>query len=373
LFIGNYVNVVDGGSLIIHRLIGDLRAEGHEVVVFAPDARAQALQPNAEFVRLPAIPAPLQPEYRLALRLTRAARARLRSLAPDIIHIATPDVIGFWAQRYGRAHGIPVVASFLSNIVAYLAYVPLVRHLQPLGWRYFRYFYRRCRHVYVPTVSMADELRAHGITEGLRIWEWGIDLDRFSPAKRSLDFRRRHGVADDECLILFVGRLRWEKGLALMTEVFLRLERRKLRHRTMIVGAGAGYESLRKRLPKTIFTGFLEGDDLAAAYASADLFFFPSAVETFGCVTLEAMASGLPCLCANAPGSRTLALEGEAAELATRDDVEDFYAKTIGLLADPDARRRLGARARERANDFSWPAANRRLMAYHEDAIAGSR
>lgn len=373
LFFGNYVNVVDGGSLVIHRLIGDLQAHGHEVVVFAPDGRTPALQPTAEFVRLPAIPAPLQPEYRLALRLTRAARARLQSLRPDIIHIATPDLIGLGAQRYGRARGIPVVTSFLSNIVAYLEYVPLVRHLQPLGWRYFRYFYRRCRHVYVPSASMADELRAHGISEGLRIWEWGIDLDRFSPAKRSLEFRRARGVADDECLIVFVGRLRWEKGLALMADVFSRLERQKLRHRTMIVGAGAGYASLRKRLPGTIFTGFLEGEALAAAYASADLFFFPSAVETFGCVTLEAMASGVPCLCANAPGSRTLALDGEAAQLAERDDVDDFYAKTVGLLADPAARRRLGARALERARDFSWSAANSRLMAYHEEAIAGSR
>ncbi len=373
LFTGNYVNVVDGGSLIIHRLIGDLQAHGHEVVVFAPDGRCQALQPTAEFVRLPAVPAPLQPEYRLALRITRAARDRLRSLKPDLIHIATPDLVGLAAQRYGRARGIPVVTSFLSNIVAYLQYVPLVRYLQPVGWAYFRYFYGRCRHIYVPTASMAEELRAHGIAAGVRIWEWGIDLDRFTPAKRSLAFRRAHGVADDECLILFVGRLRWEKGLALMADVFSRLESRKIRHRTMIVGAGAGDASLRKRLPNTIFTGHLEGETLASAYASADLFFFPSAVETFGCVTLEAMASGLPCLCANAPGSRTLALDGEAAMLARRDDADDFFTKAVALVEDSAARQRLGARALQRARDFSWSAANDRLMAYHEDAIAGLR
>ena len=371
LFTANYVSIVDGVALTLNRLVSHLRDSGHEVAVFAPDHGRRALEPGGEFHGLPSVPAPVQPEYRLAVALPRAARARLAALRPDIIHVATPDWVGLLAQRYGRARGIPVVASFHSNIVAYLAYVRVLRHFQPIGWRYFRYFYRRCRHVYVPTESMADELRARGIFRGLRLWERGVDHRRFSAAHRSEAFRAAHGIARDDVVVLFVGRLRWEKGLNLMAEVFLRLERAGMRCRTMIVGDGVGLAPLRRRLPNTIFTGRLEAGDLAAAYASADLFFFPSAVETFGNVILEAMASGLPCVCADAPGSRSVARDGETALLARRDDCDDFFAKTSTLLQDAAMRRRMAARAIERAGAYSWSAANDRLIAHYEAAIVG--
>jgi glycosyltransferase involved in cell wall biosynthesis len=373
LFTGNYVNLVDGVALTLNRLVAYLESQGHEVVVFGPDGFPRALQPNGEFFGLPAISAPLQPEYRLALRMTNEAKARLERLAPDLIHIATPDLVGLWAQRYGLAKGIAVVASFHSNIVAYLHYVPVVRYLQPAGWTYFRYFYGRCRHIYVPTQSMADELREHGIREGLKIWARGIDLQRFSPSKRSADFRARHSIADDEVLILFVARLRWEKGLDLLAKAFQRLKSCGIKHRTMIVGEGVGYEPLRQRLPDTIFCGRLEGEELARAYASADLFFFPSAVETFGNVILEAMASGLASVCADAPGSKTVAIDRQSALLAQRDNVDDFVAKTLELLQNVDLRKQLAQAALVRAQEFSWDRANQQLTEHYEIAIAGDK
>lgn len=364
LFTGNYVNIVDGVALTLNRMVGHFLRRGKEVVVFGPEGPSRALAPTGEFVGLPSVPAPPQPEYRLATHMPRAARQRLRSFSPDLIHLATPDIIGMWGKAYGRRRKLPVVTSFHSNIVSYLNYVPVLKHFQRAGWGYFRRFYESCDHIYVPTQSMAQELRRHEIGvpspelgERLRLWPRGVDTQRFSPTKRDLAWRREMGIQDDERLVLFVARLRWEKGLETLAKSISLLEQAKIPHRSMIVGEGVAYEPLRKKLPNTLFTGKLEGDALARAYASADLFLYPSATETFGNVILEAMASGLPVVAADAPGSKSVVEPDVSALLASVDDAQSFFARSQALLADDALRERMAAAGLARSALFSWDAA----------------
>jgi glycosyltransferase involved in cell wall biosynthesis len=216
---------------------------------------------------------------------------------------------------------------------------------------------------------MADVLRSHGITDGLRLWERGVDTSRFNPALRSLEWRRTQGVDDDDVLVSFIGRLVWEKGLRVFADVIEGLKRRGVRHRSMVVGVGPALEELVKRLPDTIFTGYLQGKDLSRAYASSDLFLFPSDTETFGNVTLEAMASGLPSVCADATGSRTLVENGETGLLVPAGNAAAFLDAVHHLVDDAPERRRMGIGALGRARQYEWNTILSRMVGFYDEIL----
>ncbi|WP_243664313.1 glycosyltransferase family 4 protein, partial [Rhodothermus marinus] len=236
---------------------------------------------------------------------------------------------------------------------------------------YLRWFYRQCRQIYVPSTSMIEILRAHGIDQNLYLWERGVDTGLFNPAQRSSAWRRNVlGVADDEVVVAYVGRLVWEKGLDVLAATINRLRQEQVPHRCLIVGEGPARHELEARLPEAIFTGYLEGRELARAYASADVFFFPSETETFGNVTLEAMASGLPAVCADAPGSNMLIEHGRTGFLATPGRVEEFAGYLRRLILDAELRRTMSRHALERARHFDWEAVLNRLYGYYLDVLA---
>ena len=161
----------------------------------------------------------------------------------------------------------------------------------------------------MPTPSIQRVLEDHGVEGDYRPWPRGVDGQHFNPAMRSLTWRRARGVEDTQPLVVFAARLKWEKGLSQLATIIEMLNERRPNVRTMIVGDGVAYKHLSERLSNTIFTGFLESTELATAYASADIFLYPSQTDTFGNVTLEAMASGLPVMCARAPGSESLVID----------------------------------------------------------------
>jgi phosphatidylinositol alpha 1,6-mannosyltransferase len=311
IVVGNYVNVVDGVALTFGRLVRSRLLAGDRLVVLAPGAREPRVEPAGAFVPLPSIPVPVQPEYRLALGIPRSARRMLEQFEPELIHVSSPDLAGVAALDFARAHGIPAVASYHSEIARYLRYLPGVAASLGPGlergvWRWMRGFYSRCQHVYAPSEAMVAALRARGITAELRVWGRGVDTERFSPSQRSLAWRRALGVADDQPLIGFVARLRWEKGLATLAAVLERLgasgrpnsgpdaarsssgldAARLTPPASFIAGDGPARAELERRCPHTRFLGQLGPTELARAYASADLFLYPSATETFGNVTL---------------------------------------------------------------------------------------
>ncbi len=378
IVVGNYVNVVDGVALTLGRLVRTRLLAGDRIVVLAPGAEQPRLEPAGGFFPLPSVPIPVQPEYRFALGIPRHVRRALERFEPELIHIGSPDLAGWAALDYAAAHGIPAVASYHSEIARYLRYLPgpaawLGPTLEQGVWRWVRAFYGRCRHVYAPSESMLETLRARGISTELRIWGRGVDTRRFAPSRRSASWRRSLGVADEQPLIGFVARLRWEKGLSTLAAALERLATVAPNHASFIAGDGPARAELERRCPNTRFLGELGVGLLARAYASADLFLYPSATETFGNVTLEAMASGLPTICADALGSRSLVIPGETGELLPPGDVEGFTAAAAALLGDPERRRAMGRAARARAEQRSWDRAIDQCVAHWDDALGRAR
>ena len=368
LFTGAYNHIADGVSLTLNRLVDHLERQGVDVRVFAPTVDDPALDHAGTLVPVPSVAVPGRSEYRFTLGITPSVRKELEAFAPTLYHIATPDLLGRHALSVARSTETPVVASYHTHFSSYLKYYYLDLFESAL-WGYLRRFYQQCEQVYVPSAAMAEILRDHGITDGLRLWERGVETDRFTPARRSLDWRRAHGIGDDEVVVAFVSRLVWEKGLDVYADVIERLERQGIPHRSLVVGDGPAREELEERLSNTVFTGFLDGKELARAYASSDVFLFPSDTETFGNVTLEAMASGLPTVCARAVGSRDLVDDGTTGRLCPPGDVEVFTDAVRQLVLDDGLRNRMGTAAHERAQDFTWETILDKMNRYYDEVL----
>ncbi len=368
LFAGAYNHIADGVSRTLNRLVAYLEAHGAEVRVFAPTSAEPQVAHAGTLWPVRSFPLPGRSDYRVSLGLSRAMRARLAGFDPTLFHIATPDYLGLRALLLARKRGIPVVASYHTHFSSYLQYYRL-SFIDGLIWRYLRWFYGQCRHLYVPSESMAKVLRERGIEHGLQLWERGVDTALFNPARRSMAWRQSLGIADDEVVVAFVGRLVKEKGLHRFAEVIEAMKARHVAHRSLIVGDGPLRAELAGRLPETLFTGHLEDEALARAYASADVFLFPSDTETFGNVTLEAMASGLPTVCADATGSSSLVEQGVTGLLARPGDPQGFFTAVERLVTDAALRRQMGQRALARARAFDWTTILERLAGYYREVL----
>lgn len=368
---GNYNYIKDGVSLTLNRLVRWLERNGVEVLVIAPVAEEPAMEHQGRLLPVPSFAIPTRKEYRIGRRLTPLLKDEIVRFKPDLFHIAVPDITGHSALRLAETMRVPVVSSFHTRFDGYLQYYHL-SILEPWFHKKLRAFYARCEHLYVPSASMMDELAGQGIADNMRLWTRGVDHDRFSPDRRSQEWRRAHGIADDDLVIAYAGRLVAEKNMAVMARVFAGLKARGVAHRTILLGDGPEAGWMRKALPETVFAGFLHGDELAAGYASSDIFFFPSITETFGNVTLEAMASGLPAVTADATGSRSLVRDGETGFLVPVDREEQMIERLVQLLTDGEMRRKFGVRAREIAvSEHEWDGIFARLRSDYEDAITG--
>jgi glycosyltransferase involved in cell wall biosynthesis len=347
-----------------------LQSHGVEVLVVAPVGAKAAFAHAGEIAAAPSAPVPFRSEYRLALGLTPALRRRLEAFDPDLIHIATPDLLGHQALAFAQAWRRPVVASYHTRYEAYLKDYGLA-FLEDFVTARLKRFYGACDEVYAPSPSMAERLIADGFAGNIHLWERGVDTERFDPARRSTAFRASLGVHDETPVIAFVGRLVREKRIDTFAEVVARLTAAGVAHRVLIVGGGPDRAMLERWLPDAVLTGFLGGDALATAYASADIFLFPSDTETFGAVTLEAMASGLAAVCADATGSRCLVEPGVTGFLAPAGDADAFFAPVAALARDPALRRAMGEAARACSLGFSWDTAMAGLLARYQ-ALASS-
>ncbi len=368
LFTGNYNHIEDGVSRTLGRLVGYLENEGHQVLVIGPTIDDPLDQPGP-FLAAPSVPIPGRPEYRFTVGFPRALRQRVEAFGPDLVHIATPDVLGHRAVTWAREQGLPVVSTYHTHFASYLDYYGLGVG-EPALWAVARRFYNRCDEVYVPTPAMEQALRDHGIKSTLRLWPRGIELDRFSPSFRSDEWRRAQGFEPTDVVVAFVSRLVKEKGLDVYAETIGRLRQVGVPARALVVGDGPERESLRVDLPEAVFAGHLSGSDLSRAYASSDVFLFPSETETFGNVTLEAMASGLPVVCADAAGSRSLVDDDVTGLLCPPRDTDCFTEQILRLVRNPDLRERLGSAAREAARGYEWSTVLGRMVAFYSH-VAG--
>jgi len=365
LFSGNYNHVTDGVSLTLNRLVRYLIEKGAQVHVYAPTVDNPAIDHAGTLVPVTSISAPGRPEYRVSLGLNRSARSDLTEFRPNLFHIATPDLLGLAALRVGRRLGIPVIATYHTHFASYLDYYRL-GSLESGVWKYLRWFYAQCREVYVPTESMIRVLESHGIRGNLRIWPRGVESQLFTPARRSTSWRQSFGISDDEVIVTFVSRLVTEKGLGVVGEVHAMLSSRGVSHRLLFVGDGPEREELRSAHPDAVFAGHLSGEDLAVAYASSDIFLFPSETETFGNVTLEAMTSGLPVVVANATGSSSLVRDGVTGFLCEPRNASLFADKVERLVRDAGLRKRIGLAARSEGERYDWREVLAQMVSNYE-------
>ena len=283
--------------------------------------------------------------------------------------MATPDFLGHAALRFARELGVPAVASFHTRYDAYLKHYGL-GFLEGEAARRLKRFHDGFDEVYAPSPSMVETLRAEG-ARNVHLWPRGVDTDRFHPDRRDEAWRRARRIEPETCAIVFAGRLVREKGIAAFAGAVRSLATRGLAVRAVVVGDGPDAAMFRALVPEAFFTGFLRGDDLPRAMACGDIFLFPSATETFGSVTLEAMACGLPTICAAATGSRSLVRPGVTGFLVEGEAGADFAEPLQRLVTDGGLRRRMGEAARARAAEFSWEAAMAGLLARYRALAAG--
>ncbi len=373
LFTGNYNHIRDGVSLTLNRLVKYLESQNIPVLVFGPSIKNPPIDHAGELVVTPSIPmlVPGRDEYRIATHFPKWARKKLEEFNPTLIHVATPDGLGNGALKWGKKNKVPVVSSYHTHFLSYAKYYAffLMPVLYPAKL-HMRKFYKQVEQTYVPTQSMIEELGREGIFSDMRIWARGIDLELFHPFKRDMRWRRSVGFEDDEIVVSFVSRLVWEKELGTYIKAVKNLQAIHPKVRALVVGNGPAQSDAEKLLPEAHFTGFTQGEELARAYASSDIFLFPSHTETFGNVTLEAMASGLPCLVADAIGSKSLVRNGVNGYWAEKENVEDFTEKLKLIVEDEKGRIEMGKKSREFSMEYQWDSINGELVENYKEAIA---
>jgi glycosyltransferase involved in cell wall biosynthesis len=351
----------------MNRLVDYLESQGVEVRIYTPVSKQPAFDYKGTVVPVPSVALPGRNEYRLAFGLPRG---EIEKFKPDLMHVAlAPDPLGYSALRIARKLKIPLVASYHTRYETYLKYYPGLSIFKSPLKRYLSKYYSNCQEIYVPTQSMIDTLITDNQKGNLILWSRGVDPQMFNPVHRSKDWRAMHGISPDEIIVLFVSRLVREKQLGIFAATIKALRARNIPVRPVVAGDGPARAELEREIPDAIFLGFQQGQDLATTYASSDIFLFPSETETFGNVTLEAMASGLPCICANATGSQSLVQDGLTGFLARPHDVEDFTAHVADLALDPIKRGRMSAAARARALTFSWDETMKNLLARYKTIV----
>ena len=351
----------DGANQALNRFVGYLLRQGAQVRIYAPTTDTPAFPPTGDLVSAPSIPVPGRPEYRIPTRLSRALRRDLKAFAPNMIHLSSPDPLGHRAVSWARSHKLPVVASVHTRFETYPRYYGLA-FIEPLIEAMLRRFYRRCDAIVAPSESMAQLLREQRMNYDVGIWTRGIDREIFNPGQRDMAWRRAHGIEDGVPAIGFIGRLVMEKGLDVFSDTIDRIAARQVRHKVLVVGEGPAREWFQNRLPGAVFTGFQAGPDLGRAVASMDMLFNPSVTETFGNVTLEAMACGLPTVAARATGSESLVTQGVTGRLIRPGAISEFADALQYYCDDEAARAAAGAAAQRRAEHNGWDEVNQALV-----------
>ena len=274
-----------------------------------------------------------------------------------MLHIASPDFAARAAVRWARGRGIPVLASVHTRFETYPRYYHL-GFLEGALEEWIRGLYRRCDALVTPSAGMVEVLREQGMNDDISLWERGVDRELFNSGRRDLAWRRGHGIADDDVAIGFLGRLVMEKGLDAFVDTIAELRRRGVPHKVLVIGDGPARACFEEQLPGAAFVGFQQGADLGRAVAAMDVLFNPSITETFGNVTLEAMACGVPVVAARATGSTSLVADGINGRLVTPGDLAGYADALAAYVTDPALRAAHGRAGEEKSRAYAWDAIN---------------
>ena len=278
------------------------------------------------------------------------------------IIISTPGPIGLTGLLAAKLLNLQTSGIYHTDFPQYIRILTEDSFLESVAWRYMHWFYGQLDTVFVNS----EEYRQSWIKRGfdptkLKIFPRGLDTELFHPARRDPTFFEKFGAQNGEVRLLYVGRVSREKDLDLLATAYRRLREEGLPIQLFVVGHGPYSEEFSRSLPEAFFTGYLTGKDLAAAYASADIFVFPSTTDTFGNVIIEAQASGVPVVVSDSGGPKELVTENETGLITKSHDVDDFVRAIRTLVVDRSLRERMGSRARKSVIDRTWPAAFRKF------------
>ncbi|MEK5466639.1 glycosyltransferase family 1 protein [Paenibacillus sp. FSL R7-0210] len=371
LFTDTFLPQTNGVARTLGRLTSHLHRRGIEHLLFTPKSAPESSYPDP--VRpVASIPFFLYPECRLALPGMSSMQSELAAFAPDLLHLATPFNIGLTGLRYARKQQLPHVASYHTHFDRYLEYYKM-RRILPLYWKYMKWYHRSCDAVLAPSRETLTSLRMEGFTR-LRLWSRGVDCTLYSPERRSEETRERYGKGA-ALMMLYVGRIAPEKDLTTLLQAMQLLpESVRSKIQLVIVGDGPLLPELKWQAPENVtFTGARHGEELAELYASADLFVFPSCTETFGNVVLEAMASGLPVIAADAGGTRELIAPGVTGMLFGPRSPAAMAEQICTAAARPLLRSAMGREGRHQALQRSWEQIFDRLIKDYEEVIERRR
>ncbi|HZP60075.1 MAG TPA: glycosyltransferase family 1 protein [Opitutaceae bacterium] len=365
-----YPPEVNGVAMTLHRLVSGLAARGHEIEVVRPRQDGEARIPGRERQvgrvtewLVPGLPIPFYQTLKMGLPVWGALRRRWRAQPPGVVHVATEGPLGLAALRAARRLGLPVTSSFHTNFHHYGRHYGLNR-LRDAITAYLRWFHNATALTMVPTDEIRAQLAAHGFAR-LAVMARGVDASLFSPARRRTELRASWGAGPDDPVFIHVGRLAAEKNLGLAVETFLLMQRIEPRARCILVGDGPARAALQKMYPQFHFAGMRRGEELAAHYASADVFIFPSTTETFGNVVTEAMASGLAVLAFDYAAARQHIVTGKNGLTVPLGEARAFTAAAADLLARRPAWPGLRTAARETALGITWE----RVVGQFEDEL----
>ncbi|MHB8600735.1 MAG: glycosyltransferase family 4 protein [Ktedonobacteraceae bacterium] len=380
----NFLPKRDGVTHTLVQLLEHLRAQGHSALLLGPDS-GMTEYAGAEIVGTAGLPLPFYPELKFNFFRPLFVR-RLNEFDPDIVHLVDPVILGATGLAMAHLLNKPLVSSYHTNLAAYCDHFGFSLLSKPM-WLYNRLMHSACGMTFCPSLSTAAMLRLQGFAN-LRLWPRGVDTALFRSERRSQELRRSwfkesgdiggirdSGLLENKTILLYVGRVSWEKNLRLLVQTYRGMDHRHCH--LVIVGDGPAYAEMQQELaglPVT-FTGYLSGEALATAYASADIFAFPSRTETFGQVVLEAMASGLPVVGLLAEGVCDLVEHNRTGLLLNTHSLDEeeqviaYRQLLTQLIEEPHTRYLMGQAALTEAQKFSWYEAMECLMRGYQEVI----
>jgi phosphatidylinositol alpha 1,6-mannosyltransferase len=355
----SYLPDVNGVSHSVQRVVEHLLARGHEPWVVAPEPESASPVAPCEVVRVPSVPLPGYPAFRVGLP-SRRVEAALRGA--DVVHLASPFALAAHGAFVADRLGIPSVAVYQTDIAGFASFYRLGIG-RAAAWRWLRRVHSCADRTLAPSSAAAADLREHGIP-AVHLWPRGVDSERFHPRRRDETLRSRW-LAGGELLVGYVGRLAPEKHLELLEPLT-----RVPGVRVVVVGDGPARRSLAERLPAAVFTGELHGEQLARAFASLDVFVHTGAHETFCQAVQEALASGVPVVAPAAGGPVDLVDDGQTGYLVEPGS-PDALVTAVAQLAGGEHRLACGLRARGSVARRTWSAVGDALLGHYDAVLAG--
>lgn len=350
-----YPPEINGVAMTVGRMVAWLRNRRHQVQLIRPRQSTQdkpMSEANFQEVLRPGVPIPRYDSLKMGLPANRSLTRLWTDIRPDIVHIVTEGPLGWSALSAANKLGIPVSTDFHTNFHSYSTHYGIGWLEKPV-MAYLRRFHNKARCTLVPTRALREQLEGCGYLN-LKVVARGVDTTLFHPGKRSALLRRTWGAGDEDPVVIYVGRIAPEKNIPLLLRAFEQMRASQPAAKLVLVGDGPQRSTFQARCPQYVFAGTRTGEDLAAHYASGDMFLFPSITETFGNVTVEAMASGLAVVAYDYAAAAEHIRHGRNGLVAEFGDASEFTRLAVNLIDDPPRIADFGTRARQTAEAVDW-------------------